>query len=280
VAYHITGFRPVAGNFQALLHWLTPVSLPSFSQNLVLWLAAATVGIAFFGAWSYRRISWLMVLPAFCMEEMLRLVATGETFEPRYFVPLMWALMILFGLGVRTIWTTLSGRFRLKPILGCALLAGYVGISLWFSFEMAQLVKAEQFSLFDSSRKQVGLWLAANTPASATVFLEPLGYIGYYANRRMIDEVGLVSWQVVDLKKKGYATFDLILALDPDLAVLHCDDALGAPDAFRSRYSKVVEFNPLGFDPTVPLNYDPDASDMVNQPIDIQRLACYQVWKK
>ena len=46
----------------------------------------------------------------------------------------------------------------------------------------------------------MGLWLQKNTPAGATVFLEPLGYVGFYSQRYMIVDVGLVSPKVVALK--------------------------------------------------------------------------------
>jgi hypothetical protein len=42
----------------------------------------------------------------------------------------------------------------------------------------------------------VGMWLAENTPPSATVFLECLGYIGYFSNRQMYDFPGLVRPQI------------------------------------------------------------------------------------
>jgi len=280
VSYYTIGAQPVLIRIQTLLHWLTPLSLPDFPPHLISWIAALTIIISFIGTMAYRRHKWLLVLPVFCLEEMVRLVVMGETFERRYFMPLFWCLMIVFGFGVHTVWGFLSRRFKLKTILAFSTIALYICISLRFSLQMAQLSKDTQYFVFDSSRKQLGLWLEKNTPPSSTVFLEPLGYIGYYANRRMIDEVGLVSPQVVALKNKDYSTFELITFLDPDYAVLHCDDALRASDVFLARYSKVIEFNPMGFDPNNPLNYDPNSSELVRQNISRQRTACYQVWKK
>jgi hypothetical protein len=151
---------------------------------------------------------------------------------------------------------------------------------LWFSFQAAQLAKDTQYFLNDASLKQLGIWLEKNTPTSSTVFLEPLGYIGFYADRLMIDQVGLVSPQVVALHKQGYSLFALISSLDPDYAVIHCDDALQATQAFLRHYSKVVEFNPLGFDPNTPIIDDPNSSELVRENIWGPRNACYQIWKK
>ena len=129
------------------------------------------------------------------------------------------------------------------------------------------MYKETQYFLNEASLKQLGIWLEKNTPTSSTVYLEPLGYIGFYANRPMIDEVGLVSPQVVALHRQGYSLFAMISSLDPDYAVLHCDDALQASEAFLRRYSKVVEFNPLGFDPHTPINYDPNSSELEMEKI-------------
>ena len=38
-----------------------------------------------------------------------------------------------------------------------------------------------------------GQWIARCTPTDATVMLEPLGYVGYYSDRRIIDLGGLIS---------------------------------------------------------------------------------------
>jgi hypothetical protein len=272
--------QPVLIRIQTLFRWLTPFSLPYISPNVISWIATITIIFSFIGIMAYRRNKWLMVLPVFFLEEIVRLVVMGETFERRYFVPLFWVFMILFGFGVRTVWVYLSRQFKLKSIIGYSTIAVYICISLWFSLQMAQLAKMTQYFVYDSSLKQMGIWLEKNTPTSSTVFLEPLGYVGFYANRHMIDEVGLVSPQVVALKNEGYSTFALITSLDPDYAVLHCDDALRASDAFLARYSKVIEFNPMDFDPNIPMNYDPNSSGLVKSNVSAQRTACYQIWEK
>ena len=46
----------------------------------------------------------------------------------------------------------------------------------------------------------MGEWINTNTPPGSTVLLEPLGYVGWYADRIMIDEVGLVTPEVVKLE--------------------------------------------------------------------------------
>jgi hypothetical protein len=56
-------------------------------------------------------------------------------------------------------------------------------------------------------RKSLGLWLAANTPQEALVAMEPIGYIGYYSGRRVLDEIGLVSPQMIPFARAGDGWF-------------------------------------------------------------------------
>ena len=71
-----------------------------------------------------------------------------------------------------------------------------VGISF------ARSVKERQFYRHDFSLKAMGLWLNKNSSADSTILLEPLGYVGYYSDRTMIEEVGLVTPAVTKLKLK------------------------------------------------------------------------------
>jgi hypothetical protein len=75
----------------------------------------------------------------------------------------------------------------------------------------------------DGHRKQIGLWLRQNaTSPNDTVFVEPLGYIGYFSQLKMYDFPGLSSPEVVAARKKlgvnDWAA--LILELQPDWVVL------------------------------------------------------------
>jgi hypothetical protein len=111
------------------------------------------------------------------------------------------------------------------------------------------------------------------------VELEPLGYIGYYSDRVMLDEVGLVTPAVVELNRRQVGAGFLFSYLDPDALVLHCDDALrfqgllgGEDTGLAERYSPVKQFNPLDFDP-----YHPNPPETYP---GLARGACYEVWQK
>lgn len=73
----------------------------------------------------------------------------------------------------------------------------------------------------EAGRKQIGLWLKEHAKPTDTVFLEPLGYIGYYSQLKTYDHPGLSSVEVSSLIKSGTKTYGaLIAALKPDWVVL------------------------------------------------------------
>jgi hypothetical protein len=122
----------------------------------------------------------------------------------------------------------------------------------------------------------MGLWLKANAAPDATVLLEPIGYIGYYSELWVFDEVGLVTPRVTDLKRHGISGDQYFAYLGPDYAILHCDEtvrlqAFSATDglSFSQLYQRVYVSNPLGFD-----------VDKVSQPADVlARNSCYEIWE-
>ena len=51
-------------------------------------------------------------------------------------------------------------------------------------------------------RMGLGQYILQHSAPDATVVLEPVGYVGYYAQRTMYDTIGLVSPEIVDYKRK------------------------------------------------------------------------------
>ncbi len=88
-------------------------------------------------------------------------------------------------------------------------------------------LRIQQREIEDQHRKQIGLWLRehAKSPKDS-VFLEPLGYIGYFSQLKMLDYPGLSSPEVVAARRNyrvaSYA--DLIADLNPDWLVLRPSD--------------------------------------------------------
>jgi hypothetical protein len=114
-----------------------------------------------------------------------------------------------------------SFRPLMKFIQG---LAGVtLAINLLLTFGSAYQLRIQQRVIEEGHRKQIGLWLRKHAISpNDTVFLEPLGYIGYFSQLKMYDFPGLSSPEVVAARRKlGTDDWDkLILELQPDWVVL------------------------------------------------------------
>jgi hypothetical protein len=212
--------------------------------------------------------------------EAMRLILTHSMIFTRYFAPLLWAVMILFGLGLATFYRqSVHGR-RGRGALFIVLLVLVLILVVGLGVDRIDELKRGQAIRNEGSLKQIGRWLNRNSPPEATVLLEPLGYIGYFADREMLDVVGLITPQVVELKQRGIQdVYQYIPALHPDYVLAHCDEAESWVERstqeefqFAIRYSLAEEFNPLDFDPS-----DDPGNDFES---GLSRSACYQIWKR
>ncbi|HKY52819.1 MAG TPA: hypothetical protein VJM08_00875 [Anaerolineales bacterium] len=239
----------------SMFAWMTPVSLVSdpILDNVG---ASITYLIALYGAWIYRRSIFIWILLIFFDLQTVALIALNMTVEQRYFTTSLYALLILFGLGLCAI------HIPAKP--GVVLLGMYAIVTLVFAFPRIQHLSLRAYYVQDTLTN-MGIWLHENTLADSVTYLEPLGFIGYYADRVMIDDVGLISPKVTELKRRQVDSFTIPVLLEADYVILHCDDAKRAPEGFP--YNHVAaRFDPLDFESGKPW------SDPV-----VQRTACYQI---
>jgi hypothetical protein len=83
-------------------------------------------------------------------------------------------------------------------------------------------MRVQQRVVERGNRMQIGLWLRAHAESPRDrVFLEPLGYIGYYAQLKMFDRTGLCSPEVVAARRKvSNSMARMIPELRPDWLVL------------------------------------------------------------
>jgi hypothetical protein len=84
-------------------------------------------------------------------------------------------------------------------------------------------VRVRQRVVENGNRKMIGLWLHQNARVPTdTVFLEPLGYIGYFSQLKMLDFPGLCSPEVVAARRRLHTDSfaRLIAELRPDWLVL------------------------------------------------------------
>jgi hypothetical protein len=124
---------------------------------------------------------------------------------------------VLAALGLREArrrfpWLRPPARTRAAVALFGLVTAGYLSQSALF---WRRVQHAETHV-----RARIGLWLRENTPEQARIAAEPIGYIGYYSRRRLLDEVGLVSPEMVPVNRAGDGWFaEMLRRSRPDYVV-------------------------------------------------------------
>lgn len=133
---------------------------------------------------------------------------------------------------------------RLVAGLAAATVLVWLGTSLAMSWE----TRVQQRLIETGQRKNIGLWLHdhASGPHD-TVFLECLGYIGFYSQLKMYDYPGMSSPEMVDARSKvGENPAYLIRQLNPDWAILRPEEAdivNTFNPAFASEYQVAAVFD-------------------------------------
>lgn len=113
---------------------------------------------------------------------------------------------------------SLGGRVRLVLVRATAVVAVaaqifVLGLSAW---EMRH-----QQKIIEGGRREIGLWLRENANPGDTVFMECLGYIGYFSGLKTYDYPGLSSPEVVAAIRSGARRFtEVIDRTKPDWLVL------------------------------------------------------------
>lgn len=107
---------------------------------------------------------------------------------------------------------------RLYLAAGVVLLIAGSGALLW---SVARQAEAHQRLVEDGNRRQVGLWLRENAGPGDTVFMEPLGYIGYFSGLKTLDFPGMSAPETVAARKLFTNDFPMIISwLEPTWLVL------------------------------------------------------------
>jgi len=218
--------------------------------------------LGFVGTIAYPGRYWGRLFLAFFLFDILRIVVLNLTFEARYFVPLYWAGTILLSFGLYAIWN------YLPKWIGVSVLLIYFMASILYALPAAYERQQYQQYVYSTSLKGMGLWLNQNTPEDSTVLLEPLGYVGYYANRHMLDEVALVTPQMIPVRRVNRNIYYAISFFGPDYVVSHCEYPKEETFGFFDQYKIAFETNPLNYDP-----FHPSGERQV-------RNSCYLIWER
>jgi hypothetical protein len=128
--------------------------------------------------------------------------------------------------------------------LSLVLLAGNV----WTLVEVARQVRAQQQLVEDGNRRKIGEWLHAHAAPGDTVFMEPLGYIGFFSGLKTYDWPGMSSREMVAARRMvGSEWIAIIQYLQPSWLVLRSFEAerlaASLPSLLTDNYRPVQEFD-------------------------------------
>jgi len=182
--------------------------------KLFFWQAGPiSAGVAFFSLLGMIRIFWdkslrfLIPIVSWFLLYYLAYILSKTHIHPWYVVPPLGVWLICYVIGFSwciqslIVWCKrFFNREYIKilidqfiPILATACIA--VGMVIPLKTTYQRICDEQIFE--DTIRKSIGLWLRSNTAPDASVFLEPIGYIGYYSQRYILDDVGLVSPELI-----------------------------------------------------------------------------------
>jgi hypothetical protein len=195
-----------------------------------------------FSRWS-RTVSFACFLSCFYLSSL--------KFAYPWYLPMgaLWCIISLAMLMEQATKWTKRVRFSTEIITGLALLI--VGVQTLVLLATARQMQVHQQYVENNNRKLIGLWLRQNAAPNQTVFLECLGYIGFYSSLKPYDYPGLASREVVAMRQKvdtaGYpgAFGPLIEKLQPDWAVLRDFETQAIVNqypAFKKAYKAVKIF--------------------------------------
>ncbi|MCX6984954.1 MAG: hypothetical protein NT118_09435 [Lentisphaerae bacterium] len=134
----------------------------------------------------------------------------------------------------------------------------------------------QQKYIENGTRRQIGEWLKHNTAKTDRIYVEALGYIGYFSERKMLDFPGLVSPEVVELVKRDKLTYASVIdKLQPEWVVARTEDyywkLLPGSSYFRENYKVVILFDSI---------YELDGLGYIPGEGYLSYDSCYYVLKK
>lgn len=176
------------------------VFLPELRKLLFLcfgppyFLPTLAAGIGLVCAWRER---WTLLGPPlgwFALYWSAFLLSKVLLF-PWYVIPPLPVYELLASVGAARIarrvgasWPRRWQQAALLTVIGLALL-----LMVWPPLAACR----ETQSIEDHLRRPIGLWLKAHSAPTDRIMLEPIGYIGYYSERPVLDVVGLVTPKVL-----------------------------------------------------------------------------------
>ena len=239
--FGLTGFY----SNTTFLEGLTILWRAWIGQTWIYWLALPALVL---GTLALRRARWAWGLAGWSTLAIGAYVILGVAPYPWYYAPLAPLLALLLGIGVECFltWSRAWGRAWGRAFFTIAmalplLVAQFISVSQMAAaihgpvpppaeIEAKVLPEAKT-----SIYRRVGEWLASNTPAEATVGVTEVGVMGYYAERPMLDFLGLLQPEVAQALARGDILWS-VPAYAPDYLALTAVNPLYTYPILKDRW--------------------------------------------
>lgn len=229
-----TVFRPTYHHFGGWPAWISIYSMVVWGISTVYWLIPSSDR---FG----RYVSFLFTLLVLYFS---LLVFKGGAY-PWYYPPASILGSFVLISAVYQLSKKFTFQYQVFVMYGICLIFVFLSTSIYFM--TVSQISVQQKIIENGNRTKIGLWLNENKKEGDSVFLEPLGYIGYFSEAKMMDWPGLVSPEVVKAeKKKVYGRFEPILKqINPSWIVLRPNSfkTLAKSSWFNANYKAIVIFD-------------------------------------
>ena len=164
---------------------------------------------------------------------------------PWYFPPVAMIGIIVIVAGTFHLFNRIKDpvrQFRYSLFVNSVILLLFIFILIMTSFQM----RIQQNLIENNTRTALGKWLKKNIKQNDRIFLECLGYIGYFSEGKMLDYPGLCTPEVAKLlKEKKLNRANIIPVLKPEWLVLRPAEVqeIYKMPFFKRDYELVKEFN-------------------------------------
>jgi len=206
-------FGTVLGSAWSVIVAFTGAGLPMIPVALLAWHGALLAALSP-GLWQCL-LAWVVTHLVFYQ-------ALHMPIYHWYLTPLVYAITLMAGIGmeavaryIRLLSPTVAGRLVATAVVW--LLAAGALSAEWrapYGWLQTRPHSGERFY------NEVAQWLADKTPAEASVAYLEIGRIGYYSDRRIIDQMGLVTPEAIPhMPERNFAW--VVYRFKPDYYLVH-----------------------------------------------------------
>ena len=247
-AMGVTGFAPGV----TFPGGLALIAAALFEQS-PLWVGAAALAVL--GLARVRRRRWAMLLVGWALLHVLGYTILGVAPYRWYYAPLAPGVAALIGLGASALFARLPRpvwRWAVL-VLFLTLIAGAAARSLWLIYQTprhdARFIAGRGIPMLPTVDwdiyREAGEWLNRHTPPEALIGVSEVGQLGYYADRCMVDYLGLLQPEVAAALGRR-DVYWWLPHYAPDYLVLGGPSLYGYPlgpdDWFNQVYREVERF--------------------------------------